>query len=114
MLTSAKVSELMGASTSNRNYASARRTAGQLLGVLRGKSYLYPGFQFDRERGVVLPVIPQLLKLSRENEWSDGDLILWLQGPTTSFEEEDRPVDHLRTDPDAVLAAATNEFETLW
>lgn len=37
-----------------------------------------------------------------------------MQSPSTSFEDEDRPVDHLRDDPDAVLAAAKTLFEADW
>jgi hypothetical protein len=114
MLTSSEVAGLLGAAPSNRNYASAKRVDGALLGVLRGKAFLYPAFQFDQDRGNVLPVIPPLIELARANGWRDDDLILWLQSPTTSFEAEDRPVDHLRTDPDAVLAAAKNAFEVRW
>lgn len=84
----------------------------ELLGVTRGGTIVYPGFQF--ESGAILPVIKQLLALAGENEWSNEDLALWLIGPNTSFEAEDRPVDHLAGEPEAVLASARDEFESLW
>ncbi|WP_105035162.1 hypothetical protein [Cryobacterium aureum] len=64
--------------------------------MLRGTEYRYPGFQFDRAHGIVFPVIAPRIELAHENQWTDEDLILWMQGPTTSFENENRPVDHLR------------------
>lgn len=114
LLTSSQVAELLGASPSNRHYASAKRLAHEIVGVLRGKAQLYPGFQFDRAHGTILPVMAPLIDLARVNGRQDADLILWLQGPTTFFAEEDRPVDHLRTDPEAVLAAAKGAFESEW
>ncbi|TFD28666.1 hypothetical protein [Cryobacterium lyxosi] len=84
----------------------------ELLGVTRGGTTVYPGFQFAS--GTILIVIKQLLALARENEWSNEDLSLWLMGPNTSFEAEGRPVDHLVGEPEAVLASARDEFEALW
>jgi hypothetical protein len=112
LLTGSEVAELLGASPSRRAFAETKRAENEVIGALRGGEFRYPGFQFDH--GVVLPVIAPLIVLARANHWRDEDLIFWLQGPSTSFEEEDRPVDHLRSDPDAVLAAAKNAFTAEW
>ena len=111
LLTVAEVAELLGAGPSD---VRTKHAGNQLLGVLRGGEVRFPGFQFDRENGVVLPIIAALIQLAHENRFRDDDLALWLKGPTTSFEEEDRPAGHLRRDPDAVLAAAMSAFEAKW
>jgi hypothetical protein len=110
LLTSGQVAELLGASPSNRNLASRKRAAHQIAGVARGNAVLYPGFQFDRTRGAILPVMELLIRLATANGWTDEDLLLWLYSPTTSFADEGRPIDHLH-DPDSVLAAAKAAFE---
>ena len=38
----------------------------------------------------------------------------WLIGPSTSFDADGRPVDHLDDDPEAVLAEARDTMEALW
>jgi hypothetical protein len=113
-LTDSQITELLGANRSNRAPLSTMRSDNEILGVLRGCEYRYPAFQFDRGLGAVLPIIPSLIRLAHENKWSDQDVVLWLQGPTTSFELEDRHVDHLRTDPDLVIAAAKEAFGAEW
>lgn len=114
LLTSVEVAKALGADPSNNDYALSKRADNEIVGVLRDGEYRYPGFQFDRERGMVLHVIAPLIQLARDNGWSDESLVLWLQGPNTSFEHESRPVDHLGSDPDAVMAAAQNAFEVEW
>ena len=111
LLTSSQVAALLGANPSNRKLVSRRRAARQLAGVVRRNAVLYPGFQFDRTRARVLPVMEELIRLADANGWREEDLLLWLCSPTTSFDGEDRPVDHL-DDPDAVVAAAKDELES--
>ena len=113
LLTSGQVAELLGASPSNRTLASRRHAAHQIAGVVRRNAVLYPGFQFDRSQGTILPVMARLIGLATANGWSEEDLLLWLCSPTTSFEGQDRPVDHFH-DPDSVLAAAKAQFEAQW
>jgi hypothetical protein len=114
LLTEQEVAELLGAGRDNRSYAASKRTARKVIGVRRGTAVLYPGFQFDREHGgAVLEVIEPLIRLADANKWSLEDLALWMCSPSTSFPEEDRPVDHLQ-EPEAVLAAAKNVFEAEW
>ena len=113
LLTSVEVAELLGSRKPNRSVAAAQRAAGQIVGIMRGNSYRFPGFQFDREAASVLPVIPKLIALARENDRSDEDLIFWLYSPSSFFPEKDRPVDHIRQE-DRVLAAAVDQFEGTW
>ena len=111
LLTNGEVIEMLGVTSAGPSWVAAQRKARKIIGVRRGNSYLYPGFQFDHE--TVLPVIAPLLELAHANGWSSDDLTLWTFGPTTSFVQEDRPVDHLR-ETEAVLAAATLTMEALW
>ena len=111
LLTSGEVAELLGVTSAGPGWVAAQRKARKIIGVREGNTYLYPGFQFDHQ--TVLPVIAPLLELAHANAWSSDDLTLWMFGPTTSFVQEDRPVDHLR-EPEAVLAAATLTMEALW
>jgi len=82
-----------------------------ILAVERGDEIVYPGFQFDRDARTVLPVMEPLLALAEANGWRFGDVALWLISPSTSFDMEDRPVDHLISEPSAVLASARDSFE---
>jgi hypothetical protein len=113
MYSSLEVGGILGARKPNRNAASEKRSSGQLIGVLRGNSYRYPGFQFDRNRGGILPVVPKLIAAARENGRSDEDLVYWLISPSAYFPELDRPVDHIREE-DRLLAAAKDQFEASW
>jgi hypothetical protein len=111
LLTSGEVAELLGVTSAGSGWVAAQRKARKIIGVRHGNTYRYPGFQFDHQ--TVLPVIAPLLELAHANAWSSDDLSLWMFGPTTSFVQEDRPVDHL-LEPEAVLAAATLTMEALW
>ena len=114
LLTTSEVAAILEDTSTDHTLVSAKRAEHEILAVLQGQEVRYPGFQFDRDHGTVLPVIAPLIKLAHECQWTEGDLSLWLQGPNTSFEKEDRPVDRLRSDPDLVLAAAQNQFTTQW
>lgn len=111
-LSSTDTARLLGRSA-NRTYASAQRRAGKLLGYQRGRTHRYPKFQFDLSKGTVLPVIPELIAVSRSYGVPDEDLVLWLCSPTSQFVEQNRPVDHL-DESEAVLAAAHDEFGAQW
>ncbi|TFD66081.1 helix-turn-helix domain-containing protein [Cryobacterium sp. Hh38] len=113
LLTEREVAQLLQVPPTARNWFSERRKAGQIIGVRRGNSYRYFGFQFDRELSVILPFVETLLDLARVNEWTTESLSLWMLSPSTSFAGEGRPVDHLR-EPEAVLAAAKLQMEELW
>lgn len=88
--------------------------ASELLGVSRDGIIVFPGYQFDRRARTVQSVIGPLLALAKDNSWSNESLALWLTGPSTSFEADGRPVDHLADEPEAVLASARDTMEALW
>ena len=67
MYSSLEVGGILGARKPNRNAASEKRSGGQVIGILRGNSYRYPGLQFDRNSGGILPVVPKLIAAAREN-----------------------------------------------
>jgi hypothetical protein len=113
LLTERDVAQLLRVPPTVRNWVSERRKASQMIGVRRGNSYRYPGFQFDRELSVILPFVETLLDLARVNDWTTESLSLWMLSPSTSFAGEDRPVDHLR-EPETVLAAAKLQMEERW
>lgn len=113
MPTSVEVAEILGSRKPNRSIASTLRNEGNIVGVMRGNSYRFPGFQFDAEKGTVVPVMPKLIALARENGRSDEDLAFWLTSPSSFFHEQDRPVDHMGEE-DRVLAAARDQFEGTW
>ena len=113
LLDAGEVQELLGAEP-DQDLTSSKLVVGGLIRVEVGGRVLYPGFQVDRDVRAILPVIAGLLDLAAENSWSAEDLALWMTAPSTSFESEDRPVDHLRSEPEAVLAAARSEFDSCW
>lgn len=111
-LSSTETAELLGRS-SNRTYASEERKAGRMLGYKRGSSYRYPLFQFDAGRRCVLPVIGDLLAITRGSAVADDELMLWLCTPSGYFDEQDEPIHHLG-DPEGLLEAARLRFEPSW
>lgn len=113
MLTSVEVAELLDFRKPNRSIASTLRNEGSIVGVMRGNSYRFPGFQFDADKSAVVLVMPKLIALARKNGRSDEDLVFWLTSPSSLFHEQDRPVDHLGEE-DRVLAAARDQFEGSW
>ena len=50
MLTSTEVAERLGSRKPNRSMASALRNEGSIVGIMRGNSYRFPGFQFDADK----------------------------------------------------------------
>ncbi|WP_166788751.1 helix-turn-helix domain-containing protein [Cryobacterium sp. TMT4-31] len=110
LLTDSEVAKILGVTSTN---LIRLRNSGRIIAVKRGPSVRYPGFQFDRASRAILPVIRPLVAVARDNGWSNESLTLWMLGPTTSFEEEDRPADHLH-EPELLLAAAHSHMEALW
>lgn len=113
LLTSVEVAELLGSRKPNRSTASTLRNEGSIVGIMRGNSYRFPGFQFNADQGAVVPIMPRLIALARENKRSDEDLVFWLTSPSSFFAEQDRPVDHISED-ERLLAAARDQFEGSW
>jgi hypothetical protein len=58
--------------------------------------------------------VKDLLRLADANGWEPEDVVLWLCSPTTYFEDESRPVDHIDTDPDQVLDVAARAWDVEW
>jgi hypothetical protein len=112
-MSSTETAAFLGAKATNRNFASSQRAAGRLLGYARRQAIRYPTFQFDMQRGTVLPVIPELLMLTRGLDVPDEDLILWMAAPSSAFADQRRPVDHLN-DREQLLAAAEAHFGAIW
>lgn len=112
-LSSTETAELLGARRTNRNFASSQRAAGKLLGYSRRHAIRYPKFQFDSRRGAVLPVIPELLAMTRGLNVSDEDVVLWMAARSAAFADQGRPVDHLN-DRERLLAAAEGHFGAMW
>ena len=112
-LSSGEVAELLGKKSKNRTYASHQRQEGMMLGYKRGNSYRYPKFQFDLRRRTVLPVVPDLLRISREYGLPDEEVVMWLCIPSGYFEEQDEPVHHLH-DRETMLEAAEMRFGPSW
>lgn len=112
-MSSTETAAFLGAKATNRNFASSQRAAGRLLGYARRQAIRYPKFQFDVQRGTVLPVIPELLALTRGLDVPDEDLVLWMATPSSAFADQRRPVDHLN-DREQLLTAAEAHFGAIW
>ncbi|XAS73278.1 hypothetical protein VUN82_05390 [Micrococcaceae bacterium Sec5.1] len=112
-ISSTETAALLGAKATNRNFASSQRSAGRLIGYPRRHAIRYPKFQFDLQRGTVLPVIPELVALTRGLDVPDEDLVLWMATPSSAFADQRRPVDHLN-DREQLLAAAEAHFGAIW
>lgn len=61
----------------------------------------------------MLPVISQLLKVTRDVGATDTELALWMIAPSSLFAEQDTPADHLANAAQVVGAAHTH-FEAVW
>lgn len=112
LLKSSEVGDLLGASKSNREFISIRRTRGELLGIVRNNGYLYPGFQFDRSTGAIRSWVKPLLELAGEHSMGAADVLFWMMSPTTYF-GGDRPADHAR-EGDQLLDVAGRSWSVQW
>jgi hypothetical protein len=112
-MSSTETAAFLGAKVTNRNFASSQRATGKLLGYARRQAIRYPKFQFDVQRGTVLPIIPDLLTLTRGLDVPDEDVVLWMAAPSSAFADQRRPVDHLN-DREQLLAAAEAHFGAIW
>lgn len=104
-LDSGGVAERLGKKRS-RTLASNLRAKGKLLGYARRgqQAIRFPKFQFDGMG--ILPVVPDLIRIAEERGVAHEDLLFWLCAPTGVLEDDARPVDKLRADPEGVLTAA--------
>ena len=115
LLSSARVSQLLGAGTANRNLANEMRTRGELLGVQRRNQYLYPAFQFDARNGTVWPWVKPLHELASDESVAAEDVLLWLVRPTTYLGVKKdgtapRPVD-VAEDAQLLLSVAARAWD---
>jgi hypothetical protein len=101
---------LLGLQVSGADSVSAQRSAGKLLSYRRGQDR-FPLFQFNLDRGTVLPVIPELIALARSFGYSDSDLVLWMITKSSLFAAQDRPVDHLGNREELPMVAG-HHFDT--
>ncbi len=113
MLTSTEAGKRMGSrSSAPRNLATTARRNKTLVAVRQGNYLSYPGFQFGPD-GKPLAVIARLLQVADDSGWSEAGLVQWLCSPTT-YLDGDRPVDHLTTDPDHLVAVAAEALNVSW
>lgn len=113
LLSPGDVADLMGSKSRTRtSYAADKRRSGQLLGIKRRNSFAYPGFQFDRATGGILPVIVELIAIANRHGKSHEGMTQWLCAPTGQLDDQ-RPVDHLH-EPTRVVEAAENHFGVRW
>lgn len=112
LLSSTEVADLLGAKNANRAYASNLRAKGQILGVQRRNSYVYPGFQFNARTHRIKPVIPLLLALAEELTWNVEDLTIWLSSPS-GYYGGGRPADNLDA-TEEILTRARDEATVQW
>ena len=113
MLTSTEAGKRMGSrSSASRNLATTAHRKRALVALRRGNYLAYPGFQFGPD-GQPLAVIRRLRDVAAANDWSEAGLVQWLCSPTT-YLDGDRPVDHLTTDPDRVVAVAAEALAVSW
>jgi hypothetical protein len=113
MLTSTEAGKRMGSrSSAPRNLATTAHRNNALVAVRRGNYLSYPGFQFGPD-GKPLAVIARLREVAEANGWSETGLVQWLCSPTT-YLDGDRPVDRLTTQPDRVVAVASEALAISW
>ena len=106
MLTSSEVDRRVGAKSPPAGCLAGKR---QILGVVtRAGRVLYPGFQFDKDTGQVLPVISQVALIGLKGGWKDRALLQWFCLPNTHLSGA-RPVE-LMTDPEQVVTAARRDL----
>lgn len=109
LLTDYEVRDLLDAESVES--VAAMHQNGQLIGFTRRGQTVYPGYQFDGDQ--VLPVIPKVIAVANKYNLTQSELAQWLCGPTTYFEGDHRPVDHLK-DGDRVAEVAESHFGIEW
>jgi hypothetical protein len=109
-LTSHDISEVNGSRATNQAaLANGWKAAGRIFALKVERTDRYPAFQFGDD-GKPLPVIATVLEImGSEKPWS---VALWLVAGSGWLGGR-RPVDLLRTDPDAVVHAARRATEPL-
>lgn len=94
-LTSDEVSTLLGSrATNTRQYAMELRQRGELLGIEVGNRYLYPEFQFDRDRMAIFDVVKEVAKILGADADPWGVLSWWVS-PNSRLSGHKAPKDLL-------------------
>jgi hypothetical protein len=114
MLDAPAVGEALGSQAAGnpRQLASRLRASGRLLGVPRGKSWVYPRFQLDLARGRIRPVAAEVNRLlgAAHDPWGVAS---WWVTPKERLANL-APCDVLGTSAEGELAAlATTEREEI-
>lgn len=79
MLDAGAVSRLLGSRSVNpRQYANKLRRRAEIIGLRHRNQYLFPAFQFDRDRGRVDPVVLEINQLLRAGDDPWGVASWWL------------------------------------
>lgn len=113
LLTSSEVNILLGLDPTSGAIVTGLRHTKQIIGVKRRNRIRYPAVQFSRESRNVRPVIPALIAIAAENDYSQTDLLLWMFTETTYFDDERRPIDHLEQ-TEELLDVARNSMGIQW
>ena len=103
--TAAEVSKAAGSRARNvTELASRLKREGRLFTVRDAAGEKYPRFQFDAH-GQPLPVMAQVLRLfkAKREGW---EIALWFYSNNGWLPKQARPVDVLRSEPEAVVEAA--------
>lgn len=105
LLSAAEISRRAGSrAAAARSWASQKRLAGQLVGVVRRNRIVYPGFQLDAT-GAIRPAVPRVIAVLRGGGWSDEHIVLWFTAADGRLGGV-RPVDELDGPPEPIVAAA--------
>ena len=106
--TAAQASKRLGSKALNATELASRlKREGKLFTVRDATREKYPRFQFD-SHGRPLPAVAQVL--SRFKGKLEGwEIALWFHSNNGWLPKQDRPGDLLRSQPDAVIAAAERE-----
>ena len=110
LLTADEVSKALNRPEGEIGLVAQLRETGQLLAVIRGGDYVFPGFQFVS--GHVEPVVATLVALAAELSWAQDDLLVWLCSPSGYF-GGDRPVKYLHHQ-DELVEKARNQATVEW
>jgi poly(hydroxyalkanoate) granule associated protein phasin len=109
-LTSREVAELAGSRATNQAALANRwKAEGRIFVVEVGGQTLFPAFQFSEDNGQPQSVIAQILTFLQPR-FSGWQTALWFTG-RNGWLGAKRPVDTLKSDPEAVVEAARREAE---
>ncbi|GHD49013.1 hypothetical protein D9V29_10130 [Mycetocola manganoxydans] len=65
-------------------------------------------------RGRSDSTLRDLVRISRREGWDSEDLRGWLNAPNSRFDDDQRPMDHLQTHPEAVISALEQTIADKW